>query len=99
MNVLMISIGDNILSNPVGDALNRQKEYANALGHIDMIVFSLKINNLEAKHYDNISIYPTKSLNMITFVYDVLKIANDIIKEKKIDVITTQDPFGTALAG
>ena len=99
MNVLMISIGDNILSNPVGDALERQKKYANALGYIDMIVFSPKANNLKAQHYDNLSIYPTKSLNMITFVYDVLKIADDIRKEKRIDIVTTQDPFGTALAG
>lgn len=95
----MISIGDNILSNPVGDALHRQQEYAKALGHIDMIVFSPKSNNLQEKHYKNISIYPTKSLNMITFVQDVIRIAKKIIKEKKIDVITTQDPFGTALAG
>ena len=99
LNVLMISIGDNILSNPVGDALERQKKYAKALGYIDMIVFSPKINNLETKHYESLSIYPTRSLNMVTFIYDVLKIAKKIIKNKKIDVITTQDPFGTALAG
>ena len=95
----MISIGDGILSNPVGDALERQKKYAKALGYIDMIVFSPKAHNLKAKHYENLSIYPTKSLSMVTFVYDVLKIAKSILKEKKIDVITTQDPFGTALAG
>jgi glycosyltransferase involved in cell wall biosynthesis len=95
----MISIGDNILLNPVGDALERQKEYAKALGHIDMIVFSPKVNNLETKHFENLSIYPTKSLDMLTFVFDALKIAKEILKIKKIDVITTQDPFGTALAG
>ena len=99
MNILMISIGDNILSNPIGDTLDRQLEYAKALGHIDMIVYSPKKNNLQQKHYENLSIYPTKSLNMVTFVYDVLKIAKDILRKKKIDVITTQDPFGTALAG
>ena len=99
MNVLMISIGDNILSNPIGDALYRQLEYAKALGYIDMIVYSPKKNNLQQKHYENLSIYPTKSLNMLTFVYDVLKIVKDILRKKKIDVITTQDPFGTALAG
>jgi len=99
MNVLMISIGDNILSNPVGDALQRQQKYAKALGHIDMIVYSKKSNNLNAKHYDDLSIYPTRSLNMLTFVYDVVKIAREILKDKNIDVITTQDPFGTALSG
>ena len=99
MNVLMISIGDNILSNPVGDALPRQKKYAKTLGHIEMIVYSPKSHNLQAKHYDNLSIYPTMSLNMITFVYDVMKIVKEIIKKRAIDVITTQDPFGTALAG
>ena len=99
MNVLMISIGDSILSNPTGDSLDRQKNYADALGYIDMIVFSHKKHNLNEKHLNNLSIYPTRSLSMLTFVYDVIKIAKDIIKNKKIDVITTQDPFGTALAG
>ena len=99
MNVLMISIGDNILSNPIGDALERQLEYAKALGHIDMIVYSPKKHNLQPKYYKNLSIYPTKSINMFSFIFDVLKITNDISKKKKIDVITTQDPFGTALAG
>jgi len=99
MNVLMISIGDNILSNPVGGSLDRQKAYAEALGYIDMIVYSPRSNNLHEKHYDNISIYPTKSLNMLTFVFDVLKIVKKLTKLKKIDVITCQDPFGTALSG
>jgi len=99
MNVLMISIGDSILSNPIGDSLIRQQEYAKRLGYIDMIIYSPKKNNLIAKHYENLSIYPTKSINMTTFVFDVLRIAKDILKKKKIDVITTQDPFGTALAG
>ncbi len=95
----MISIGDNILSNPVGDALQRQKKYAKALGHIDMIVFSPKKHNLEPKHYENLSIYPTRSSNIITFMYDVVKIVKKIIQDKKIDIVTTQDPFGTALVG
>lgn len=99
MNALMISIGDTILSNPIGDTLVRQQEYADKLGHIDMIVFSPKRNHLNTKHYENLSIYPTKSMNMLTFILDALVIANEIIKVKKIDVITTQDPFGTALAG
>ena len=100
MNVLMISIGDTILSNPnLANAFQRQQEYAKRLGHIDMIVFSLKKHNLKRLDSKYISIYPSKSLNMFTFVYDVLKIADEIIKTKKIDVITTQDPFGTALAG
>ncbi|MCG3672249.1 glycosyltransferase [Aliarcobacter butzleri] len=99
LNVLMISIGDNILSNSLGDALERQKEYASALGHVDMIVFSPKVNNFEEKHYEKLSIYPTKSKNMFTFIYDVVKIAKNIFKTKKIDIITTQDPFGTALSG
>lgn len=99
MNVLMISIGDTILSNPMGDTLVRQQEYADKLGHIDMIVFSPKKNHLNTKHYENLSIYPTKSMNMLTFIFDVLAITNEIFKVKKIDVITTQDPFGTALVG
>ena len=84
MNILMISIGDNILSSPVGGALQRQKKYAKFLGYIDMIVYSPKSNNLNTKHYNNLSIYPTKSLNMITFAYDVVKIAKEIIKKRTI---------------
>ena len=93
----MIAIGDNIITNPIGDALNRQLEYANRIGHIDMIVYSTK--KLSPKYYKNFHIYPTNSKNMLTFVFDVLKIAKILFKQKQIDVISTQDPFGTALAG
>jgi len=99
MNILMISIGDSILSNPMGDVIQRQEKYAQSLGYIDMIVFSPKQHNLDVKHFKNFTIYPTHSWGMLTFVYDVYKIAKKIIEKKQIDVITTQDPFGTALAG
>jgi glycosyltransferase involved in cell wall biosynthesis len=99
INLLMISIGDDILSNINGEAFKRQSDYAKNLGHIDMIVFSPKSSGLTTVHFDSISIYPTHSLGMLTFIYDVVKIAKGIIKQKKIDVITAQDPFGTALAG
>lgn len=95
----MISIGEDILLNPLGNTLERQQEYSSFLGNIDMIVFSPKTHNLKIKHYQNLTIYPSASYSMYTFIYDVLKVARKILKMKKIDIITTQDPFGTALAG
>lgn len=99
MNVLMISLGDSILSNTGNEALSRHQEYAKALGFIDMIVYSPRVNKFVTKYYDSLSIYPTHSLNRATFIYDALKIAKHIVQHKKIDVVTTQDPFGTALIG
>ena len=95
----MISIGDAVLLNSNGASLKRQIEYASCFDSLDMIVFSLRSKNLKKKTYGNLTIHPTKSLNMFTFVYDVYKVANKIIKRKAVSVITTQDPFGTALAG
>ncbi|KIM09982.1 MAG: hypothetical protein KU29_01675 [Sulfurovum sp. FS06-10] len=99
MNVLMISLGDSILSYSGGEAYARHQAYAKALGSIDMIVFSPLKHKFTNRHDEYLSIYPTRSLHMLTFVYDALKIARHIVQHKKIDVITTQDPFGTALIG
>jgi len=99
INVLMISIGDSILSTKSCEAYRRQQRYAKSLGHIDMIVFSPKKNNLTLKHAKYLSIYPTKSISIATFVYDAFKIARNIIRSKEISVVTTQDPFGTAVVG
>jgi glycosyltransferase involved in cell wall biosynthesis len=95
----MISIGDNILIDSPGASLERQLEYAGHFNSLDMIVYSLKSKGLEQKTYGNLTIHPTKSLSMLTFVNDVLRISKKIILRKKVSVVTTQDPFGTALAG
>jgi len=99
MQVLMISIDRTLLgADYSGDALERHKEYAKRAGSLDVIVFSkrgykkIKVNN-------NLTIYPTNSLNPLTYIFDAYKIACDICIPDKFDLIVTQDPFLTGLAG
>jgi glycosyltransferase involved in cell wall biosynthesis len=48
---------------------------------------------------NNVFLYSTNSKNKLSYLFDGYKIAKSIIKENKISVITTQDPFETGLLG
>lgn len=99
MRVLMISLDKTLLgADYSGDAVERHKEYAQRAGHLDIIVFSKR--GLAKKEIDsNLAIYPTNSLTKLNYVRDAFKIAKEIIKQNKIDLVVTQTPFFTAWVG
>ncbi len=101
MNVLMISIGDDILQKPVGDVIERHVEYAKiAGGEIHMITYSPYKNKIKPQHFDSkFFIYPSGSKRKIIYPFDAYKIAKKLIQDNRFDIIYTQDPFGTAFAG
>lgn len=101
MNVLMISLGDSILRKPIGDEITRHLEYTAVSGdRIFMFVYSKSKAGLEPKsHEDRFFIYPSLSAYFFCYPYDVYKAVLKLAKKVKFDIIYTQDPFGTALAG
>lgn len=100
MRILMIGISDDILSNPVGDVRDRHMEYARRAGALDMIVYSPYNRKFEVtKPTPELTIYPTRSLSHFHFVSDAFKLGCRIMEQSKADIITTQDPFATGLAG
>lgn len=100
MNVLTISLDKTILTQKFGDAFLRQKKYARFFNKFFIIIFSLKKDKLlQFKKENNVFIYSTNSQSRWLFVFDALKIVNKIIKQNKLDAVTTQDPFLTGFCG
>lgn len=102
----MISLSDHILRGEGGgDVLDRHLEYARRVGHIHMIVYSPLAHDLQtASPGPGLTVTPTRSRSRLTFPFDARRIGARIIAEQRaagrpIDVITTQDPFSTGLAG
>lgn len=100
MHVLMFSIGIEALLNRDSDTLERHLVYARKAGRLTMIVYSRKCDNLDMmRPSPELAIYPTNSLNKVAWFVDALRLGMRICREDLPDLITAQDPFGTALAG
>lgn len=94
MKVLMAS-SDRSLFRPDGPALLRLLAYANEAGSITVLV-TTKRGFKEITPVQNLKIIPTNSLHPLFYVLDLF------LKGKKLEkpnLITTQDPFLTGLAG
>ena len=82
----------------------RSIEYGKKLGHLSIIVFSLKSHGLAPlKLSPEVTMYPTNSPNRFLYVFDALRIGKEVvIKEKFVrgeSVVTCQDPFESGLVG
>jgi len=103
VNLLAIGLDESIAKGPEGasgDAYQRQLKYASILESYHIIVRTLnKANRIPIQLADNFWVYPTGSASKISFIWDAAKIGSQICRNNKIDVISTQDPFTTALAG
>lgn len=83
-----------------GDVRLRQFDYAKCLESLHLVIYAPKELQLKPKQWtNNLWVYPTNSKNKITFIFDALHIASKICKERKINAITTEDPFTTGLVG
>lgn len=106
LRVMMVSLSDAILTGQGGgDVRDRHLEYARRIGHLHMIVYSPRTHDLETSALsERLTVYPTRSFSRLTFVWDAVRIGAGICREeayavRRINVITTQDPFSTGLAG
>ncbi len=102
INLLGIGLDYLMLKNDSvrGDVRDRQLVYANRLKSLTMVVYSPKRLRLKHEQWShNLSVYPTNSINKLFFVFDALKIASKICKERKIDALTCEDPFTTGFIG
>ena len=98
MRVLMISTDKNVFEEK-SEVRQRMIEYGRLVDELHVIVFTKQqsqISNLKSKNFGNVFLYPTNSQNRLFYIFDAVKISKKI---KNIDLITTQDPFETGLAG
>ena len=101
MNVLMISLDRALIGGEsLGDALRRHKNYGSFVDHLDIIVPSVRKDNLSIfKISENTYGHPSNSLFKIFFIFDALTLALKINKKRKIDLVVCQEPFITGFTG
>lgn len=102
VNVLAIGLDYLMLTkdNVRGDVRERQIDYAKHLNSFYQVVYSPKALGLKNENWaENLMIYPTNSLNKISFIIDAYNICSSICRKNKIDAITVEDPFTTGLVG
>ncbi|MFA5318149.1 MAG: glycosyltransferase family 4 protein [Patescibacteria group bacterium] len=97
MNILIINLDKAIFSNNSA-SFARLKEYSRLVDKIFVIVWTTK-KEQPIIYQDKLFIYPTNSLSRLFYFFNSFKIAGNILKNNKIDLIFTQDPFETGLCG
>jgi glycosyltransferase involved in cell wall biosynthesis len=96
MNLLMLGVGDSGLDNPASEPVLRHMEYARRLaGHIDLIVDSPHSGSSD---YGALTVHRT-GVSRRSYLPAVDRQARIAARLHPPDLITSQDPFATALAG
>jgi glycosyltransferase involved in cell wall biosynthesis len=96
MNLLLIGLGDSGLDDPKSEPVGRQLEYARRIGgHIDLIVDAPSGG---VSDFGALTVRGT-GLDRARFPFAAYRLAKDAARKHVPDLITTQDPFATALTG
>lgn len=96
--VLLISLGDEVLGAATEDARARHLRYAEGVDHLYILAWSQrepKPVSLSPK----LTVYPVGRGGRVAFMREALRIGNEIIRTRSVKVISTQEPFYTAAVG
>ncbi|HZY45929.1 MAG TPA: hypothetical protein VFF70_14410, partial [Anaerolineae bacterium] len=102
--LLTISIDPDLAKPAVlspGDAYDRQLKYAGILAEYYAITYikQASADSAPIQVTDNFTVYPLHAQNLLWFVRAAVDFGSHLCRTKKIDAISTQDPFFTALIG
>lgn len=95
MKVLMISL-DNSISDRRSDSVSRMKKYAALVDELHILVFGGHEGHWSE---GNLFVYSVPAGSKAGAFFAARRLGKKIVKEKQIDVITSQDPFFTGLLG
>src|SRR3989344_5193978 len=93
MKVLAIG-SDRTVAEGGSHAQERMRRYADALGELHIIVFSLHRHGLAPAHIGNLHIYPTNSFSRTLYLYDAARLARRFGVPLHLQLHT--DPFAPA---
>ncbi len=100
MHVLMIGLDNTVFTQEGrGDLADRLKKYAEHVDFISLVVYTPAKDFKPVKIAENVIAYPTNSKYQWRFPWQAAKIAQEIHKERPINLVTTQDPFVCGYAG
>jgi len=102
VNVLGISLDRTLLEEGpvIGESAWRQRQYAGALDRLWYVVYSPRRDGRAPRTLaENLEVYPSASAARFTFPWDAYRIGRAIARRERVDLIITQDPFATGMAG
>lgn len=101
LTLLSLSASDDLLRKPTSsEVVRRHLEYADEVGHLHVVCYSLLSHGCEAKRLSaRLTVYPTRSPRRFSYLRDALRLGGELCSKRSVDLITTQDPFATGLVG
>lgn len=99
-DVLLISLGDEVLGAETEDAHARHQHYADSIDHLHMVVWNRHDRPATSVSLlPKLTVYPAGRGGRWAFVRDALRIGEEIVRRHPVRVISTQEPFYTAAVG
>lgn len=95
MKILTISLDKNLFKE--GSEVSKRMAHYGQLSEKWHIIVFIKGRFKTKRLSDKVFCYPTNSYFKFLYFIDAFKIARKILKQEKIDLITSQDPFLTGL--
>jgi glycosyltransferase involved in cell wall biosynthesis len=100
LRVLLISVGDQLLTNPAGGVASRLATYAERIDRLRQIVYSPRPHRCRPTRWSaRFASYPTRSPSRARFPIDALALGRRLIGQAPVDLVETQDPVAAGLAG
>lgn len=96
--VLLISLGDEVLGAATEDAQARHLRYAEGVDHLHILAWSQR-NPAPVSLSPKLTVYPVGRGGRLAFMREALQVGDQILKVRSIKVISTQEPFYTAAVG
>lgn len=98
MHVLMISMDTSLLTQKIGNARARHEIYGAQAGRLSVVVCN-RGSDVVGYQSPTVHTTPTRSRSYVHYLLDGYRIGLRFHQEQPVDLITTQDPFLTALIG
>ena len=98
-HVLMLSLDTALALQPQGDSRVRHLAYAARMGKLTIIVYTPPHVGEAIHASEQLTIIPTNSRHPLTFLLDAMRLAERVIRDGQINLITVQDPFATGFVG
>jgi glycosyltransferase involved in cell wall biosynthesis len=100
VHVLMVSLDTTLLTPTIGDSRARHEVYAEQAGTISLVICNRRSGApLPSYRSPRVTARPIDSLSYLHFLRDARRVSLEFHREQPIDLITSQDPFLTALIG
>lgn len=98
MHVLMISLDTTLVTHGGSDARKRHQIYADRAGRLTVIAYAPRGVGETLSLAPNLTVIPTRGPRLM-FALDATRLGMRAARQTPVDMITTQDPFMTGLAG